>query len=920
MKPLHAALALAIAISFSGCGAEEPDKLLASAKDYMEKQQFRASVIQLKNLLQQAPENAEARYLLGVAYLEQGDPTAAQIELDKAAQLGYDSGELQVAFARTALARGEADKMLAQFASKTLPDAKAQAELRALAGMAHLARNERNEAQRAFDQALALDPANVTANLGTARLAALAKNFAEGLSRVERALATAPRSADGLLLKADLLDAEGQYQAAENAYRSAVRAAPNPIAAQAGLIFHLVRQGALDKASAETAALEKAAPRDPRTFYARTVVLVAERNFPAAREAVQQVLKAAPEHVPSLTLAGLAALESGALQEAESHLRKAVYNAPQAVDARRLLAHTHLRMGKTQLALTEADELLKVSGDPRVLALAGEARLASGDVAGAARHYEQAKSLLPKNASVQTRLAQIRFAAGETKRAITELESASANDPDAYQADLALITNYLRQRQADEALQAIQVLEKKQPNNPLTHNLRGGALLLKNDASGARKSFERALELQPTYMPAVSNLAQLDLREKKPEAARRRYEAVLKKEPNNEQALIGLAVVRRLSGTNPEAVETLLKQSVSGNPASPGARTALINFYLRSQNFKAAVVAAQEAQAALPNHPAMVQALGMTQIAAGEPRQAIDSFMRLAELMPKSPEPQLSLARAHLAAKEPDDAIKSLRAALALRPELLPSVQRDIAAIYVSTGRHEEALREAKTLQGEHPKQPLGYVLEGEIYIAQKKGDLAEQAYRAALAKFDLPALLARTHAIMQAVGKRSQADLMAESWITRHPDDTTVLAYLGERDIREKNYERAASRYQAALERQPDNAAYLNNLAWLANELKRPEALKYAERAHDLAPENPAIMDTLGTIVAARGQTQRGLELLGRAAELAPDAYQIRLNFAKALLKADHKAAARRELETLAKLDSRLPVQQEAASMLAGL
>ena len=78
--------------------------------------------------------------------------------------------------------------------------------------------------------------------------------------------------------------------------------------------------------------------------------------------------------------------------------------------------------------------------------------------------------------------------------------------------------------------------------------------------------------------------------------------------------------------------------------------------------------------------------------------------------------------------------------------------------------------------------------------------------------------------------------------------------------------------------------------------------------------------MDTLGTILASSGETERALALLGRAAELAPEAHQIRLNFAKALIKSERKAAARKELEQLAKLDSRLPVQQEAARLLAAL
>jgi predicted Zn-dependent protease len=78
--------------------------------------------------------------------------------------------------------------------------------------------------------------------------------------------------------------------------------------------------------------------------------------------------------------------------------------------------------------------------------------------------------------------------------------------------------------------------------------------------------------------------------------------------------------------------------------------------------------------------------------------------------------------------------------------------------------------------------------------------------------------------------------------------------------------------------------------------------------------------MDTLGSILSERGENERGLQLLGRASALAPQSPQIRLNFAKALVKAGRKDAARKELEVLTKLDSRLPVQHEAASVLAGL
>jgi putative PEP-CTERM system TPR-repeat lipoprotein len=232
----------------------------------------------------------------------------------------------------------------------------------------------------------------------------------------------------------------------------------------------------------------------------------------------------------------------------------------------------------------------------------------------------------------------------------------------------------------------------------------------------------------------------------------------------------------------------------------------------------------------------------------------------------------------------------------------------------------DEALRTAREVQTKQPSLPSGYALEAEVHIAQKDLRSAERVYRAALKKFEHPLLAARTHAVLAAAGKQTEAKALAEDWIKRHPKDTLVLAYLGERDLAARRYASAADRYRSALDRQPDNALFLNNLAWASSALKQPEAVEFAERAHELAPNNAAIMDTLGWILSQSGERERGLELLGRAAELAPGAHNIRLHFAKALIQAGRKGAARKELETLAKIDSRHPAQKEAASLLARL
>jgi Flp pilus assembly protein TadD len=113
-------------------------------------------------------------------------------------------------------------------------------------------------------------------------------------------------------------------------------------------------------------------------------------------------------------------------------------------------------------------------------------------------------------------LGMSRLSSGETDRGLADLQSAVELDSNKYRADLVLITSYLQRGKYDEALKAMESLEKKQPSNPLTYNLKAGIYLGKKDQASARKNLEHALELNPLYIAAATNLAQLDIQDNKP--------------------------------------------------------------------------------------------------------------------------------------------------------------------------------------------------------------------------------------------------------------------------------------------------------------------------------------------------------------------------------------------------------------------
>src|SRR5262249_11791529 len=101
-------------------------------------------------------------------------------------------------------------------------------------------------------------------------------------------------------------------------------------------------------------------------------------------------------------------------------------------------------------------------------------------------------------------------------------------------------------------------------------------------------------------------------------------------------------------------------------------------------------------------------------------------------------------------------------------------------------------------------------------------------------------------------------------------PRDWRVWLLIGNalREANDKAEKEAALRKAVALN--PDSAAAQNALAWILFKNAKPkEALPFANRAVDLAPWDPAVIDTLAAVAADLGQCQQALVLQRRAIEM---------------------------------------------------
>ena len=917
-----AAAAAALALSF-GCSTETESDLVASAKQKLEKRDSKAAIVQLKAALALNPQSGEARYLLGKALMEAGNAGAAVLELNKATELRYTGSDLLPALARAMLEAGQHKKIIELYSQTTLPDAGAVADLKTSLATALLRQGSREEAEAALEAALSAAADFAPALNVKARIKASQDDFDGALKIADGILAKNPRDYLAWNIKGDISmfgkRGKPDKAAAMLAYRKALESEPRFLPGYEVIMTVLLQDKDIEGYKAQLDALRKALPGHPELRYFEAQLALVERDTKKARELLQQLLRSAPNDMRLLQLAALIEYQSQAMGQAETYLNKALQVTPGSAFARRLLAQVHLQNGQSEKALaTLAPLLANGGGDAETLALAAEAELVAGNEALAEQYYLRATRLSPTDVKIRTAAALARLTTGDAGAVFAELEAIAANDSGTG-ADLALISARLRKKEYEGALLAIDALDRKAPNKPLTHYLRGRVLLAQKNVAAARASFERALVIFPSYLRAAASLAALDVSENKLESARLRFEGVLKTDPKNGWALLALADIKARAGAAPQEVEELIRNAIAAVPNDAAPRVLLVGHLLAQRRFKDALAAAQDATAVLPDNQKILDALAQAQLKSGDSQQAINTYRRLAAANPKSPEPVLRLAAAYLASKNRQAAAQSFRRALEIRPDL-ELAQASLIALAIDDKRFDDATQLARVMQKQRATQAVGWVYEGDIKFAQKSFDASAAAFRTAFAKEKAADIAIKLYRTLGLGGHAAEANRFVAEMDKASPRDGIFQLYLGDAALLRGDFAAAEIRYRAVTAVAPRNAIAFNNLAFAIVKQNKAGAVAIAEKANEILPGKPVLLDTLATALAADREFSRAISTQRKVIELEPANGNWRLNLARIHILAGEKAQAQKELETLRLLGGSFKAQAEVTQLLQSL
>src|SRR3569623_219678 len=437
-----------------------------------------------------------AHAVLARAYLALGAGVAAEGELGRATQAGFDARRAHQVYAHAWLLQGDADRALAE-AGKAEPRFGGYA-LR-IAARAMAAKGDLPGAQAALATVLAANTKDSYAWSDLGRVRYTSGDIAGAIDAATKASGLDRNNVEALVLRGELVRDQYGLLAALPWVEAALKhdAYYHPALIEYAATLGDVGRN-VDMLEAPRRALA-ARPGSPQALYLQAVLAARAGKFDLARTLMQKT-GGKIDHVPGvLLLNGMLDYQGGDYEQAIGTWRELVGRQPFNLEGRRMLGAALLRSGDAPGALDVLRPLARRGdADSYTLSLVGRACERTGERDWAAKYLD--RSAWPSLAGITP------FG---TDDSLPQLAAASASVPVDPVARVGYLTGLVDAGNTGAALDQAQALERSFPGAPAAHLAVGDVYMVMGRYDDAATAYRRAADLrfdEATMLRAVDAL------------------------------------------------------------------------------------------------------------------------------------------------------------------------------------------------------------------------------------------------------------------------------------------------------------------------------------------------------------------------------------------------------------------------------
>ena len=860
--------------------------------------------IQLKNALQQNANLLAARVLLGRIHLKEGNGASAEKELMLANKLGVDHKLTIVLLAEAYLVQFKYQNIIDDIPTDGFPT-QIRNKLLDHRGHAFIELGKYDKAAQVFTKLRQFEPESAIPKIGRATIMLRRGNAAEALKLAHQAVEIDTSSTTAWNIKASSHHTLGQLNQALKDYEQVIKLDPKHVDARIARVGIWLDQKQIKQADDELLKLRAEAKLEPRAAYLHSVVLGQTGDTKGSRKALEEAAgiigRIKPEFINRrydlLMLAGVTYYGLNQFEKARSYLERYINRYPNQVGARKLLGSLLLASNENDAALSVLKPAYKLApNDFRVLSLLGTAYMRKGAHKKATHLFEQAIELSSGSPDVRTELAMSHIGSGDQLSALAELNDVFTGDPKQTRAGVLLGMLHIKRGDYGKAVTIAKQLHQQQPDNLTILNLLGNARVLAGDRVGARTVFQQTLSLDPKFTYASIALARIDALDGHSDKAIKDLEKLLNNDTKNSRILIELAQIEDRRNNHSNAIRWLEKARSSDRNELP-ARLYLANLYIRTNRPDKAIKVIQEAEIISPNNLSVLELSGLSYEAAGKHDTAKVIFKRMNNIANFDADWLYRIARHQIRVQTLSDAIYSLFKAVQSKPDFFVA-QVALVETQLQAGRIDNASVHAADLVKKHPDNSSAHRLLGDIALQRKRYADAIKHYQTAIKIKENSSLFIRLYRAHILAGDTTLAINILEQRLASDPKDAAILEALAEGYLNIKDYSKAQKKYEQLVKKFPNRYRLLNNLAYVYAKLNNSNALTYARRAHQIAPNDAVVNDTLGWMLVQQDQVDEGLPYLRNAHFRMSANPEIRYHIAVALHKLGRNQEARAELD----------------------